>query len=54
MTDCFALLGEERRPGLDVEALKERFSTLSRELHPDRFHGAAEAERTEAGRRARG
>lgn len=51
MTDCFALLGVERRPWLDVEALKERFSVMSRDLHPDRFHGAAEGERAEAGGR---
>lgn len=51
MTDCFALLGEQRRPWLDVEALKERFSAMSRDLHPDRFHGAPESERAEAGRR---
>lgn len=45
MTDCFALLGEPRRPGLDLEALKARFHTLAAESHPDRFHNASEAER---------
>lgn len=48
MTDCFALLGEPRRPDLDLEALKTRFHTLAAESHPDRFHNAGEAERLAA------
>lgn len=48
MTDCFALLGEPRRPGLDLEALKARFHTLAAASHPDRFHNASEAERLTA------
>lgn len=48
MTDCFALLGEPRRPGLDIESLKARFHSLAAESHPDRFHNAGEAERLAA------
>ena len=33
--DFFALLGEERRPWLDPERVKETFHRLSREQHPD-------------------
>jgi hypothetical protein len=40
MNDCFALLNEPRRPWLDSEALKQRFVSLSAELHPDRTHSA--------------
>ena len=35
MTDFFALLGEERRPDLDPERIKETFHRLSRTEHPD-------------------
>ena len=35
MTDCFALLGQTRRPWLDLEVLKERFHRLTAEHHPD-------------------
>lgn len=35
MTDCFALLGEPRRPWLDPESLKEKFHKLSATHHPD-------------------
>jgi DnaJ-domain-containing protein 1 len=45
MTDYFALLGETRRPWLDLDALKSRYHTLSSESHPDRSHNAAEAEK---------
>ncbi len=45
MTDYFALLGEARRPWLDLEALKSRYHTLSSTTHPDRSHNAAEAEK---------
>ena len=51
MTDAFALLGETRRPWIDADGLKDRFQTLSGPLHPDRFHGAPEAERTAVGHR---
>lgn len=51
MTDCYSLLGESRRPWLDVESLNRRFVAISAAVHPDRFHGAGEAERAEAGRR---
>ncbi len=51
MTDYFSLMGEARRPWLDVEALKGRFLESTSLVHPDRFHGAAELERVEAGNR---
>lgn len=51
MTDYFALLDEPRRPALDVDALKERFLKLSSEVHPDRYHHAAEGERQAANER---
>jgi len=35
MTDHFALLGQERRPWLDAEAVKEAFHRRSAESHPD-------------------
>lgn len=54
MTDAFELLGEERRPWLDAEALKDRFQAMSGPLHPDRFHGAADAEKAAAGERYSG
>ena len=48
MTDCFALLDEPRRPWLDADTLKAKFLARSAEVHPDRVHGAAEAERAAA------
>ena len=48
MTDCFALLGEPRRPWLDVAALKAKFLARSAEVHPDRVHSAPAAERAAA------
>lgn len=51
VTDAFALLDEPRRPALDPEALKSRFLALSAQVHPDRLHGAPEAERAEANAR---
>jgi DnaJ-domain-containing protein 1 len=45
MTDCFALLDEPRRPAIDLEALKATFLARSAETHPDRSHGAGDAER---------
>lgn len=51
MTDAFALLGEARCPWIDADPLKDRFQAMSGPLHPDRFHGAPEAERTAAGHR---
>ena len=48
MTDYFALLDTPRRPWLDPDDLKQRFLKLSAEMHPDRVHGASEAERREA------
>jgi hypothetical protein len=36
-TDYFTVLGAERRPWLDPEALKHKFIALSGESHPDRF-----------------
>jgi|ERR1043166_7011089 curved DNA-binding protein CbpA len=51
MTDCFALLNEPRRPWLSVEELKAKFIALSSQCHPDRVHGAPEAERMAANQR---
>src|ERR1041385_2136244 len=51
MTDYFALLGELRRPWLDPEKLKAKFLALSADVHPDRFHHTAEAERLAANQR---
>ena len=51
MSDCFALLGEPRRPRLDPDALKKRFLSLSAEAHPDRVHGASEPEKRAAQQR---
>lgn len=48
MTDYFVLLGEQRRPWLDPDSLKRKFLALSAELHPDRFHGADDAEKRSA------
>ncbi len=51
MNDYFALLGEPHRPWLDPEALKQKFLTLSAEVHPDRVHLAGEQEKRTAGLR---
>jgi DnaJ-domain-containing protein 1 len=51
MPDHFSVLGEPRRPWLDPEAVKEKFHSLSAEVHPDRVHGASEAERRAANER---
>lgn len=49
--DHFALLNEPRRPWLNSEVLKQKFLALSSQVHPDRLHGAPEAERIAADRR---
>ncbi|MBI3415329.1 MAG: hypothetical protein HY043_08425 [Verrucomicrobia bacterium] len=41
MNDYFALFGEQRRPWLDPDALKEKFLQFSSEVHPDRVHAAS-------------
>ena len=41
MGDPFALLAEPRRPWLDAERLKQKFLSLSGEIHPDRVHNAS-------------
>jgi curved DNA-binding protein CbpA len=51
VTDSFALLAEPRRPWLDADALKARFLPLSTAVHPDRVHGASEAEKLAANER---
>jgi DnaJ-domain-containing protein 1 len=51
MTDCFALLGEPRRPWIDPEALRQKFLSLSAEFHPDRVHHASDAEKYSAQQR---
>jgi hypothetical protein len=47
--DAFAVFGEERRPWLDPEVLKDKFTRLSAEGHPDRFRaeGGEALERAE-------
>ena len=50
MIDFFVLLGQPRQPWLDEDALKAAFHEHSSTLHPDRFHNADHAVRTEAGR----
>lgn len=51
MVDHFVLLQEPRRPWIDPDELKEKFLTLSAELHPDRMHNASEEERCAANQR---
>lgn len=51
MSDSFTLLNEPRRPWVDTDALKNKFLTLTGEVHPDRFHNAAEADKTAATQR---
>lgn len=51
MTDYFALLGQPRSPWLDADELKARFLALSSAVHPDRTHGASEAEKSTAHQR---
>ena len=48
MTDYFTLLGQPRRPWVDLEALKEKFFALSTTVHPDRVHGADETIKAQA------
>jgi DnaJ-domain-containing protein 1 len=48
VTDYFALLDVPKRPWLEAEALKQRFLVLSAEMHPDRVHGASDAEKRAA------
>jgi len=48
MTDYFALLNEPRRPWLDADALRQKFLTLSANLHPDRIHSAGESDKAAA------
>ena len=51
MTDYFALFDEPRRPWLDTDALKQKFLARSTEVHPDRVHGASDADRRLANER---
>jgi len=51
MIDYFELLQEQRRPHLEVAALKQHFLQLSSAEHPDRFHTAPEEERQRANQR---
>ena len=44
MIDNFALLGQARRPWLDVEILKGSFLALSSQVHPDRVHSVSGAD----------
>jgi curved DNA-binding protein CbpA len=49
--DCFALLGEPRRPWLEPESLKQKFLALSAQLHPDRVHNASATDKAAAHQR---
>jgi len=51
VTDHFTLLQEPRRPWLEPEPLREKFLTLSAQVHPDRVHNAAPAEKEAAQQR---
>ena len=51
MSDYFALLDEPRRPWLDADLLKQKFLARSSEVHPDRVHGASEADKRVANQR---
>jgi len=48
VNDPFALLGVPRRPWIDCELLKQKFLSLSADLHPDRLHHANEAQKRAA------
>jgi molecular chaperone HscB len=48
VTDYYALFGIPRALNLSLDELQQRFYALSRELHPDRFMRAPEAERQRA------
>jgi curved DNA-binding protein CbpA len=48
MTDYFAVLDQPRRLWLDPDSLKEKFLSLSANLHPDRVHSAGTAEKAQA------
>lgn len=48
MADYFALLAELRRPRIDTDQLKQKFLSLSAELHPDRVHGSSPEEKQRA------
>src|SRR5438477_9420256 len=40
--DHFAVLGQPRRPWLDLDQLKQQYQQLTFELHPDRPKGGAD------------
>lgn len=41
MQDYFALLNQPRSPELNLNTLKESFTKLTAEVHPDRFHNTS-------------
>jgi DnaJ-domain-containing protein 1 len=51
MVDYFNVLQEPRRPWLDPDQLKEKFLTLSAQVHPDRVHQCSPEEKENAHRR---
>jgi DnaJ-domain-containing protein 1 len=51
VTDNFAILNEPRRPWLDTDSLKQKFLTLSGNLHPDKIHSASDVEKSAATKR---
>jgi len=48
MEDFFAVLGEERRPWLDPEKVRQNFLQRSTSIHPDRVHELSAAEKEKA------
>ena len=48
MSDYYELLGIPRSLNVSLDALQQRYYELSRQLHPDRFMQAPEAERQRA------
>src|SRR5687768_6332623 len=51
MIDNFDLLNEQRRPWLDIDGLKQKFLRFSAAVHPDKVHGASDAEKESANKR---
>jgi hypothetical protein len=50
--DYFEMFNEVRRPALDDERLKKRFTELSVQAHPDRIHGGSPEEIAKANERS--
>jgi hypothetical protein len=48
MEDAFSLMGESRRPWLELEELKGKFLALSANAHPDRVHSQGASAKADA------